>query len=434
MIRVSMSLVLWLGCATCAIGADVFVDIYRGDDLTGNGTAAAPYRTLTTALLFAQGGDVVIALPGIYSVQNGEQYPLMVPPGVDLRGRDGAVNTILDGATVSWPSQSAMVLLQGDSIVSGFTLRDGPTANWWDAAIANWGAAAVTIHDNVFEGPNQNRAVVLYDLAADPTSTSSAEIVNNVCHSIGPADALLVFDYPSVLIAHNTIVDGARSGAAVKEINSVVSGTITNNHFGNLGWFPLELGAAGIHVVHNNFHLNPTGSITGVFGSETGSLFVTPAFASSLQHDYRLQPASLLIDAGAPIGWTFDFEGDPRTVGPATDIGVDESLLPSTGLRAPFVPGQTTAIDTFGAPGATYAQLLGVFPGTFLTPLGTLHFDPVVTIILGVGTLPPSGVAVTSIPVPAVPASVLGIPMIVQSVVGIGPGALSGPRVLSLVQ
>lgn len=423
--------VLFLGRALVA--ADIHVDLYHGNDVTGVGTPGAPYRTITYGLYAATSGDVVVVHPGVYSQANGEQFPLALPSGVELRGLYGSANTVIDGDQVLWPSQTGIVELMGDGKVSGFSFRNGPVANWWDAAIAGWGPGQVTISNNVFIGPNINRAVMLFDLTADPTSTSTAAIHNNIAYLVGPADALLAFDYPLVIIAHNTIVDGTRAAIAVSQIGAVVSGVIANNNLVHNNFFAMELNAPGLTLLNNNYNQN-TGTVTGMFGSQSGALSTPSSFAMAANRDYHLRPGSPLRDAGVAVGIGDDVDGDARPFGAAVDVGADEVRLTGTALRAPFEINQPSAVDTFGAAGAAYAQFIGVLPASIPTAFGTLAFDPSLSFLLGVGMLPASGYVATAFTTPPVQPAVLGFPIIVQSLVGIGPGALSPPQILTLVQ
>jgi Protein of unknown function (DUF1565) len=90
--------------------------------------AAAPYASITTALLQAAAGDTVVVGPGRYGPSaTRERFPLYIPPRVTLAGA-GIGASILDGEgmmTLSFrpvsPEQS-LVLLGDGSMLSGFTI------------------------------------------------------------------------------------------------------------------------------------------------------------------------------------------------------------------------------------------------------------------------------------------------------------------------
>ncbi|HLE27409.1 MAG TPA: choice-of-anchor Q domain-containing protein, partial [Anaerolineales bacterium] len=88
--------------------------------------------------------------------------------------------------------------------------------------------------------------------------------------------------------------------------------------------------ADGMPVLdYNGFWLNgadfnvPTGTLTG-----THNVFANPLFVAPSAGDYHLSPGSQMIDAGTSMGApTTDYDGDPRPVGIALDIGADEYSL-----------------------------------------------------------------------------------------------------------
>jgi parallel beta-helix repeat protein len=64
----------------------LFVNPSLGSDKTGNGTAIAPWRTITQALEASPPNSVIILAPGTYSAKTGEVFPLMLKPGVAIQG------------------------------------------------------------------------------------------------------------------------------------------------------------------------------------------------------------------------------------------------------------------------------------------------------------------------------------------------------------
>lgn len=66
---------------------DVHVDAILGDDTTGNGTAAAPWRTITRAHAAPLvSGDRVLVAPGNYDTALGEVFPITLKPTVPVIG------------------------------------------------------------------------------------------------------------------------------------------------------------------------------------------------------------------------------------------------------------------------------------------------------------------------------------------------------------
>lgn len=64
----------------------LFVNSSQGNDKTGNGSAIAPWRTITQALEASPPNSVIILAPGTYSSTTGEVFPLMLKAGVAIQG------------------------------------------------------------------------------------------------------------------------------------------------------------------------------------------------------------------------------------------------------------------------------------------------------------------------------------------------------------
>ena len=100
-----------------------------GNDATGDGSSARPYRTMTKALSLAEAGDTVRLAEGTYSSSEGEVYPQLtdssnpaavtpnVPAGVSLTGSSA---TVLVGDA----GRSVALVFAGDASVSGIELSD----------------------------------------------------------------------------------------------------------------------------------------------------------------------------------------------------------------------------------------------------------------------------------------------------------------------
>ena len=88
-----------LGTAT---GAKILVEPKVGQDIQGNGTLAAPYKTLSHAYYSSdtKDGDVIMLLPGVYGKnqgQSGDYFPLFITSKEVVIQGTNALNTILDG-------------------------------------------------------------------------------------------------------------------------------------------------------------------------------------------------------------------------------------------------------------------------------------------------------------------------------------------------
>ncbi|MDJ0618267.1 MAG: DUF1565 domain-containing protein [Calothrix sp. MO_192.B10] len=64
----------------------LFVNPNMGDDKTGNGEQQSPLRTITQAIQIAQPNTKIVLSKGTYSTQTGEQFPLILKPGISIQG------------------------------------------------------------------------------------------------------------------------------------------------------------------------------------------------------------------------------------------------------------------------------------------------------------------------------------------------------------
>jgi len=100
-----------------------------------------------------------------------------------------------------------------------------------------------------------------------------------------------------------------------------------------------------------------------------GNIAVDPHFVNAAMGDYHLSEGSLCVDAGMPAGSAaVDFYGDPRPLGFAPDIGLDEAA-PQMLVASLEEPGELFEGDTLGVP------VRVVNPGPGHTSLDSLILD-----------------------------------------------------------
>jgi len=63
----------------------LFVNPVTGDDQRGEGSLRSPFRSITHALQFAESGTIIVLSAGTYDARSGEQFPIVLPPGVRLQ-------------------------------------------------------------------------------------------------------------------------------------------------------------------------------------------------------------------------------------------------------------------------------------------------------------------------------------------------------------
>ncbi len=138
--------------------AALYVDVNKGNDITGDGSQTNPFRTLTKAMSAVQPGWTVYAEAGSYNANSGETFPIQIPQGVSLICNGPSYSTVLEGGT-------------------GITLRGGPGSSVYGCKIT--GDRAVTDGGNVMTVSNCwiDGASTFYttgvEITADSTVTGS---------------------------------------------------------------------------------------------------------------------------------------------------------------------------------------------------------------------------------------------------------------------
>jgi len=78
------------------MGATIlYVNPAGGSDDPSRGAQNSPLRTITFALRQAQPGTIVQLARGSYTKDSGEQFPLVVPAGVTLKGDEGSKGEVV---------------------------------------------------------------------------------------------------------------------------------------------------------------------------------------------------------------------------------------------------------------------------------------------------------------------------------------------------
>lgn len=153
----------------------LYVNPNSGSDAaTAGQNASAPLRTITFALKQAQSGTVIQLAPGTYTAESGEQFPLILPSGVILKGdagNKGAGIVIMGGGSIMSPSfatQKVGILAQGSSQVIGVTVTNPITRGsgiWVETG-------SPTISDSTFANNHRDGVFV--------TGSSAPTVLNNI--------------------------------------------------------------------------------------------------------------------------------------------------------------------------------------------------------------------------------------------------------------
>ncbi|MEH2161601.1 MAG: DUF1565 domain-containing protein [Nostoc sp.] len=180
----------------------LFVNPNAGNDSTGNGSESAPVKTITQALRLANANTVIMLSTGTYSAETGEEFPLMLKPGVSIQGNPsnqgkdiiiqgggdylsrsfagqnvtivGATQALLTGVTVTNPNRRGYGLWieSSDPVIVENTFT-GSTQD----GISVSGNAAPTISKNYFDRNGANGITI--------AGNSSPQVKENVFHETG---------------------------------------------------------------------------------------------------------------------------------------------------------------------------------------------------------------------------------------------------------
>ncbi|MEH2433627.1 MAG: DUF1565 domain-containing protein [Nostoc sp.] len=179
----------------------LFVNPNGGDD-TGNGSESAPVKTITQALRLAKANTVIMLSTGTYSAETGEEFPLILKPGISIQGNPsnqgkdiviqgggdylsrsfagqnvaivGANETLLTGVTVTNPNRRGYGLwVESSNPVIAENTFIGSTQD----GISVCGNATPTISKNYFDRNGANGITI--------AGNSSPQVKENVFHETG---------------------------------------------------------------------------------------------------------------------------------------------------------------------------------------------------------------------------------------------------------
>ncbi|MUG97073.1 DUF1565 domain-containing protein [Scytonema sp. UIC 10036] len=209
--------------AQVPVGATtLYINPETGQDSPDAGTSEAKaYKTITYALKQAKAGTVIQLAPGTYSQESGEVFPLVIAPGVTLRGDESTkgqgILIVGSGNFISptFARQNVAILAQNDSAISGVTVTNPEnrgTGVWIETS--NAGVSNSTFTNSVREGvfvtgkanPKIENNVFIQNKGNGISVAKSAqgEVRNNLFQNTGFGVA--VSDLASPLITDNQII------------------------------------------------------------------------------------------------------------------------------------------------------------------------------------------------------------------------------------
>ncbi len=201
----------------------IYVNAATGSDVTGDGSAASPFKSMSAGLAAANGGDTVMVAEGTYSTaETGEMFPLTIDQGDLTIIGDGSDTTIVDSAFIG----GVLVIGSSDYIsgisISGLTLTQGETMDGGAAHIYN---AAVAFDECVMTGNTAGQGGAIAASASNVTLTDCT-LAENGSYSVIFPNAVKPTDATCIL------------GGAVYAENStlgVYGCTVAGNNATNAG-------------------------------------------------------------------------------------------------------------------------------------------------------------------------------------------------------
>ncbi|MBD2506209.1 DUF1565 domain-containing protein [Nostoc muscorum FACHB-395] len=180
----------------------LFVNPNGGNDGAGNGSESAPVKTITHALRLANPNTLIMLSTGTYSAETGEEFPLMLKPGVSIQGNPNnqGKDIIIQGGgdylSRSFGGQNVTIVGANQALLTGVTVTNSNRRGYglWiessDPVIAEntftgstqdgisvSGNAAPTISKNYFDRNGANGMTI--------AGNSSPQVKENVFHQTG---------------------------------------------------------------------------------------------------------------------------------------------------------------------------------------------------------------------------------------------------------
>ena len=382
-----------------------YVDAINGSDSTGNGSAAAPWKTITYAL--SQVGDPpseIHVAPGNYDTTLGESFPLVMESGTSLLGA-GYTTTLISGVSTQ-PVLQIPEAVTYPTVVSGFKIINGDTGiyivgsagpgtspvietNWItgnNTGIYNY-AVDNEIHGVIRNNLiTNNRSLGIYSYSARTridTTIVGNHISSNGSHGIecfadgwsGPLGCDMsiignvinanqgwgylhlygIFFKPiTATFSNNLVFNNAAGGLYFQQEDNTVliNNTIAyNNATGINGWgYSLT---NSIVWGHTDDLSRPADWVSyndiseASYGGINHNVSLIPRFVDPAHGDFHLLPTSPIINAGDNTASELplkDVDGDNRIIGAAIDIGADETQPYTVALAQTVTPSCTVRL------------------------------------------------------------------------------------------
>ncbi|NYT02381.1 MAG: DUF1565 domain-containing protein [Methanosarcinales archaeon] len=293
-----------------------YVDAGTGNDRTGAGTSASPFKTITHALSVSSSRDTVRVRRGVYDAANGETFPIRLKRGVRLEGipvpiiNGQLLPIIRGGAPYSIPSSDRgryVTILGADSAtISRFRLDSvnspGAPPGGKDGTSILCDSTSPTITKNVFAGEGHAGITTLG--TAHPLIED-----NRFPRSTNWGITAYGQSYPSVLSNSFTGINGM-------DCSDDSHPTIQDNRISC--WAPGETTSTGLSTKGQS---NPTIQGNQIIANKEYGIVVRMDSTPMIQDNQITDnPTGILIAAGSPRP---DLGGGGRSLGNNTFENTD---------------------------------------------------------------------------------------------------------------
>jgi hypothetical protein len=238
------------------------VNAVSGNNSTGTGSAAAPFKTVTKALsASASEGDSIKVAPGTYNAALGETFPIEMLSGRKLIGVSGAKLTVIDAAgsknrVFNCIGNSNTTVIQGFTITGGFaidTFSSGVTAKGGGIFIGN--SSQTIIQQNIIT-KNTARGYDFYQAGLGALNGGS-------CYGGG-----IYIAGSAPVIRNNVISHNLAYGGGGQDYRGGWSGNGSAGGNADGGGIHAAFGGASV-IINNTFYGNRA---AGGFGGSSNSL------------------------------------------------------------------------------------------------------------------------------------------------------------------
>jgi parallel beta-helix repeat protein len=334
----------------------LFVNPTLGNDSNSGSSQQNALRTITQALQNAQPNTVILLVPGTYSAESGETFPLALKPGVTIQGEPGARGrgiVIRGGGTFLSPtsaSQNVTILGEDEATLTGVTVTN-PNPRGYGLWIES---SSPTVNNNTFTGSSHDGISLTGNSAPLIRSnsfiqngangitvygTSRPEIRENVFERTG--FGINVTENAAPLIVGNQIRQN-QDGVVVQENarptlrNNVIEANRRDGVVAIARSFP-DLGTAN-EPGNNQFRNNARQDVNASATSQ-----VIPAFGNQMEGDRTTGRIDLTGVATAPP--TRPAPVTPRPF-PAPSATISSAIPPSTTSSAPVNQPSPASVTT----------------------------------------------------------------------------------------